>query len=252
MSHSQVLKFKTDSMEDPRVAFYKENLGQRGGGAYPVFQGTARYQYGSGFGDILRGIWRVFFPIVAKGASSVLSAGADAISNNQPIGTALKASLKPAIGTMLKSAGKELVRNNFGPEAAPPPGPIPRHPDGTDAGTVVPNPPVAPPAPAQSGSGRGRKRTGGRKKSQGTQDARPDRIQLLSLYKPASERPSYFTQVNSKTQWKTSSSRFSRRRCSGRRISSTPRCSSWASSMNLTSRSTRRRPFRKVCPSNSM
>ena len=147
-------------MEDPKVAFYKNAFtNQRGSGSFPVFEGSSRYQYGSGFGDVLRGIWRVFFPTVVKGAASFLNAGSKALANNGSVGDVLKAGIKPAIGSMFKVAGREVARTNFGPEAAPPPGPIPRHPDGTDAGTLVPN--KEPPPTTQAGSGRkGRKRRG--------------------------------------------------------------------------------------------
>ena len=144
-------------MEDPKVAFYKNAFtNQRGSGSFPVFEGSSRYQYGSGFGDVLRGIWRVFFPTVVKGAASFLNAGSKALANNGSVGDVLKAGIKPAIGSMFKVAGREVARTNFGPEAAPPPGPIPRHPDGTDAGTIAPPPAAAASAP-QSGSGRKRK-----------------------------------------------------------------------------------------------
>ena len=155
-------------MEDPRVEFYKKSLGgQRGGGSYPVFEGTSRYQYGAGFGDVLRGIWRVFFPTVVKGAASFLNAGSKALDKNQSVGEVLRAGIKPAIGSMFKVAGREVARTNFGPEAAPPPGPIPRHPDGTDAGTIAPT--SAPPAATgtQAGSGKRRKRTATRHKRTG-------------------------------------------------------------------------------------
>ena len=70
-------------MEDPRVELYKASFAQqRGGGGFPVFQGSSRYQYGSGFGDVLRGIWRVFFPTAMRGAQSMLNAGAYAVAKN--------------------------------------------------------------------------------------------------------------------------------------------------------------------------
>ncbi len=144
-------------MEDPRVAYYTNAL-QRGGSSYPVFRGAIRYQSGEGFGDVLRGLWRVFFPTVIRGASSFFNAGSSALKNsNGGMTDVLKAGLKPAIGSMLKSAGKEFVRTNFGPQAAPPPGPIPRHPDGTDAGTIAT--PLSD-GQAQAGSGKRRRHLG--------------------------------------------------------------------------------------------
>ena len=44
---------------------------QRGEGFnFQVFHG--RSQYGAGFGDVLRGIWRVFRPVAMKGAQTLL------------------------------------------------------------------------------------------------------------------------------------------------------------------------------------
>jgi len=88
-------------MSDPRVQMYVKALSQRGG-SFPVFQGSHRYQYGSGFGDVLRGIWKVFFPTVIRGASSFFNAGAGALKENKGVGDVLKAGNKPALGSMLK------------------------------------------------------------------------------------------------------------------------------------------------------
>jgi hypothetical protein len=139
--------------EDPRVAIYKDALlNQRGGSSYPVFRGSSRYQHGAGFGDVLRGIWRVFFPTVIRGASSFFSAGSAALKNSKGVGEVLKAGIKPALGSMLKSAGKEIVRTSFGPEAAPP--------VATQVVTQPEKPVEQSEQQQQSGSGRKRKQHG--------------------------------------------------------------------------------------------
>ena len=48
-----------DVLKDPRVPIFQAAMTQCGRGQpIQVFRGNSRYQYGAGFGDVLRSIWR--------------------------------------------------------------------------------------------------------------------------------------------------------------------------------------------------
>jgi hypothetical protein len=95
---------------DPRVVMLKAAMSQHGGGMpIQVFRGTTRYQYGSGVGNILGSIWRFMYPVILRGAASFIKHGGDAYLAQGNVKEALKAGIKPAIGTMIKSAGDELA-----------------------------------------------------------------------------------------------------------------------------------------------
>ena len=70
-----------DPMKDPRVEMLRAAMTQRGRGMpIQVFRGTSRYQYGSGVGDVLKSIWKFIFPVIARGASSFLRYGGEALT----------------------------------------------------------------------------------------------------------------------------------------------------------------------------
>jgi len=174
---------------DPRVQVYMNALGQRGGGgSIPVFRGAYRYQYGQGFGDVLRGIWRSFFPVVVRGAQSFFNAGATTLKKGGTVGEVLKSGIRPALGAVVKSAGKEIARRiaESPPEAAPPPGPQPRHPDERDVGTE------AAPQQEQAGSGRRRKATSKRKSSKVYKQTKRPRFTNIPAYAPSPSGPTYY------------------------------------------------------------
>jgi hypothetical protein len=123
---------------DPRLELYKAAFGQSGrGGDIPRFYGSQRYQYGQGFGDVLRGIFRFFRPVVVKGAQTLLKAGGEALTQGTTVKQALKSSLKPALGAVLGATAEQVASKflNDKPAAAPPPGPPTDHPESVLVGT---------------------------------------------------------------------------------------------------------------------
>ena len=58
---------------DPQAqALYLLYKNQYGGALYPVFRGGRQLQYGEGFGDIFKSIWKWVFPVVSSGAGTFL------------------------------------------------------------------------------------------------------------------------------------------------------------------------------------
>ena len=43
---------------------------QAGGALYPVFRGSKQAQYGEGFGDMFKSIWKWVFPVVSSSADT--------------------------------------------------------------------------------------------------------------------------------------------------------------------------------------
>ena len=130
---------------------------QRGGGFdFPVYSGRLMYgdgfdfpvytgglQYGDGIGDVLRGIWNWFRPIVRQGAQTLLRTTGDALKEGATVQDVLKAAIRPTVSSVL-GATAEQVATRLGddkPIAAPPPGPAPAIP------------------PPQQGSGHRKRRT---------------------------------------------------------------------------------------------
>ena len=60
-------------MMDPQTNLYLRYYSAQAGGQLLTFNGARRGQYGAGLGDILKGIWRIIFPIAARGASTFMS-----------------------------------------------------------------------------------------------------------------------------------------------------------------------------------
>ena len=80
------------------VALFQHRL-QSGGGLYddyPVFQGVRYYQHGSGFGDILRGIFRFILPVAIQAAHTFLGETMKARESGSDWKTSAKAGLMPA------------------------------------------------------------------------------------------------------------------------------------------------------------
>lgn len=88
-----------DAQTNIYLQYYKA---QRGGQIQPV-QGARRAQYGGGLGDILRGIFRSIFPIVARGASTFLSEAVQSHDSGKGWGEAAKSAIAPTIGNVAKS-----------------------------------------------------------------------------------------------------------------------------------------------------
>ena len=65
---------------DQRVELYKNAfIGRQslGGGYIAKFYGYHRYQNGTGFGDVMRGLLRRFWPVAKQGFAALLSAGGE-------------------------------------------------------------------------------------------------------------------------------------------------------------------------------
>ena len=100
-------------MENSKVDFYYNAYNQKGG-EFPVFKGSRYMQYGSGFGDILRGIFRRILPVVSKGAVTFLG---DLLQNHSQTGSwsdAAKSSIVPAAKAALNQAAEEISQTGSG------------------------------------------------------------------------------------------------------------------------------------------
>ena len=59
---------------DPRArALYLLYKHQYGGALYPVFRGSRQVQYGEGFGDIFKSLWKFVLPVVSSSAGTFLT-----------------------------------------------------------------------------------------------------------------------------------------------------------------------------------
>jgi hypothetical protein len=95
---------------DKRVELYKAAFSQSGRGcAIPKFYGSNRYQYGQGFGVVLRGIFRFFRPVVVKGAQTLFKEGGEALNQKTTVKEALKSSIKPALGALLSAIADQVA-----------------------------------------------------------------------------------------------------------------------------------------------
>lgn len=142
-------------MSDPRVQSMIIALGgggaQRGEGLddIRVYTGAPRYQYGQGFGDVLRGIFRTVMPVVVRAGKTLFKTSAAALKDGSSIQESFKSALKPTLRTVLKHGGRALgnvIESQDELKAAPPVEPPLLHQDERDVGTEKP--------PLQTGSGR--------------------------------------------------------------------------------------------------
>ena len=97
---------------DSQVDDYKSLLlQQRGAGSIEVYRGSYRSQYGAGFGDVLRSIWRVAFPVLLRGAKTLITTGAEALKDSDATpGSVFKAVLKPTVASNVDQTGQELAK----------------------------------------------------------------------------------------------------------------------------------------------
>ena len=118
---------------DPRIEFYKTAFSQRGNGFnIPLFRGVARYQYGQGVGDVLRGIFqfcpmvaRFLKPVAIKGAQTLLKSGSEAIKEGATLKDVIKSTLSPTVGAVIGATidqvASKLIQMRDNHDAALPP-----------------------------------------------------------------------------------------------------------------------------------
>lgn len=99
---------------DVQTQNYLRYYTTQAGGRLDTFQGARRGQYGSGLGDILSGIFRTIFPIVAHGASTFLGE----LGKNKEEGNSWKDSAKnalaPAAHQMIGRVSRKLRKRQSG------------------------------------------------------------------------------------------------------------------------------------------
>ena len=77
-------------------------LQQRDAGSIEVYRGSYRSQYGAGYGDVLRSIWRIAFPVLSSGAKTLITNGAEALKESDSMpGSVFKAVLKPTAASLV-------------------------------------------------------------------------------------------------------------------------------------------------------
>lgn len=100
-------------MGDHADFYYKIIQSQRGGD-FPVFRGARHIQYGNGFGDIFRGIFRHVLPVLAKGAATFFG---DLVRNREQgsnWGSALKSAIAPTAMSVIGEASKHVNQTGTG------------------------------------------------------------------------------------------------------------------------------------------
>ena len=94
---------------DPQAqALYLLYKNQYGGALYPVFRGGRQLQYGEGFGDIFKSIWKWVFPVVSSGAGTFLEEMVKKKSEGLGWKEAAKSAIQPTIMESI-SRGAEQV-----------------------------------------------------------------------------------------------------------------------------------------------
>jgi hypothetical protein len=98
-------------MDNPGVQNYVKlfkNVQEGGGANYPIFHGTRYSQYGNGFGDILRGIFRFILPIAARGVSTFVGETVKAHDSGADWKTSLKSAVKPTAYGVVNKAFEQM------------------------------------------------------------------------------------------------------------------------------------------------
>ncbi|KAF0154025.1 MAG: hypothetical protein FD188_3310 [Ignavibacteria bacterium] len=92
---------------DQANLYYQVYESQRGG-EYPVYRGTRYIQYGSGFGDVLRGFFRNVLPVVARGAATFFGNMVNKRDEGSNWATAAKAAIAPTAMSVVSEAAKKI------------------------------------------------------------------------------------------------------------------------------------------------
>lgn len=99
---------------DPRSDLYFKVYSAQKGGEFPVYRGSRYIQYGSGFGDILRSIFRHVFPVVAEGASAFFGNLIQNKNSGSNWQSAAKAAIVPTAKALVESTGKQIAQSGNG------------------------------------------------------------------------------------------------------------------------------------------
>lgn len=87
-------------------------VGQVGKGSIPVYSG-AEFQYGAGFADILRSVWRyvvpIFAPVAAGAASKFITSTAQSLNEGHSLRDATRNAFKPTLSDAITNSGQALV-----------------------------------------------------------------------------------------------------------------------------------------------
>ena len=97
------------------------------------FYGSYKYQKVGGFGDVMKGLLRRFWPVAKQGFAAFFRAGGESMKEGATWKEALKSSIKPTIGTVLSATADQIAEQKTA--AAPPPGPPIAHSDSVLVGT---------------------------------------------------------------------------------------------------------------------
>ena len=96
-------------MDNPQQAIiYCEIYESQRGGDCPFYRGAWCIQYGSGFGDVLLGIFRHVLPIVARGAATFFGDMMQNRDQGATWTTAPKSAMAPAAQSMMSQASKQI------------------------------------------------------------------------------------------------------------------------------------------------
>lgn len=134
---------------DPRVEMYTAAFGQGGNGLdFPVYVGRSQFgqgfdfsvfrgrgQHGQGIGDIFRGIWRIFRPIIVPGVKTALKSASEAITEGASVKDILSNTLKPTISSVLASTAEQVSNKLLADKTSTAPPPAPEI--GVPAGTLI-------------------------------------------------------------------------------------------------------------------
>ena len=94
---------------DPQArALYLLYKQQYGGALYPVFRGSRQLQYGEGFGDIFKSVWKYVFPVVSSTAGTFLQELVKKKGEGVDWKESAKAAIKPTLMEAV-SRGAEQV-----------------------------------------------------------------------------------------------------------------------------------------------
>ena len=83
---------------------------QGGGALFPVFRGSKQAQYGEGFGDIFKSIWKWVFPVVSSSAGTFLQEMVKSKSEGSNWKDAAKSALKPTILEGISRGAKQVSK----------------------------------------------------------------------------------------------------------------------------------------------